>query len=57
MVVDMRRKPKDYDIYDWNAFEKWADEASIGKRTDDWLPWWECWVVAYNSAHDNIGNP
>jgi len=34
--------------YAWKMFEQWADKNNIADdHTDDWMPWWECWMSAY----------
>ena len=46
----MRKKPKNADWYDWEAFERWADITGIGDAKNDWIAWWECWKAAYSIA-------
>jgi hypothetical protein len=40
-------------FYNWLDFNIWADDNGIGVSTDDWLPWWNCWVEAFKSAMDS----
>ena len=41
-----RKKPDEGDLYEWKAFEAWADVNHIGDRPEDYSNWWECWKQA-----------
>lgn len=43
-------KPDKADFYDWERFNKWADDHGIGEHPDDWKLMWDCWKYAYSSA-------
>lgn len=39
------------ELFNWKAFEEWANETGINlDHEDDYGPWWECWKVAYFQA-------
>ena len=46
----MREKPENADYYDWEGFNKKADEDGIGEACGDWETWWDFWRSGYSSA-------
>lgn len=42
-----RQEPKDGIYFDWDAFNKVADEEGFGEHVDDWKPEWELWKKAF----------
>ncbi len=48
--MNERIEPSEGSFYNWLDFNTWADDSGIGIDTEDWLPWWNCWVKAFYSA-------
>lgn len=42
--------PPNADYYNWDGFCRFADKKGIGKKSDDFMPWWEVWKAGYIAA-------
>tara|TARA_R110000868_G_scaffold4713_2_gene29260 strand:+ start:2907 stop:3077 length:171 start_codon:yes stop_codon:yes gene_type:complete len=48
----MRSKPDSAPAYAWKLFDLWATDNMLGELTEDWSPWWECWLAAWDDSRE-----